>query len=442
MNSQNQFRKLKLVNYRPNFVRIPEEIDVRRKLRRRNANTKNTSSFDLRTIFYDIFIEPTENRILAIGPQWMNLKHHLLPLQLYIDGKKLNFKLVSIKTICLLTTEPIHNYTNSTVNLCFQFPEFKSYIQIDPREPAVNLNSTNNARLTVCTLQKDNPEQWVVDWINWYNRLHGVNRFVLYDNGSANLKNMIKAIKSLDLEATVVLVDWPFEYGVKPDKFAQRGAFNHCRLYFPVSSGYCINVDIDEYLVNESGQSLVQYIDFAFRFSNVGSVRLREHWIPLQISCFSTVGLLMRAFHHTFYRKGHGISRWGKTKYIYRYDKIVYNSVHVAGAGQQRVNNFVFPWYKHIYYAMSNHRKLIGCLIGLPRIPKKLFRVYYAPPSHLFYFHFRGLRNQPTKADNKHGVEEFDAAVHIEEPRIQMWCQRAGLLELKTIKNETGESCQ
>ena len=99
-----------------------------------------------------------------------------------------------------------------------------------------------------------------MDWINWYNRLHDVNRFVLYDNGSANLKNMIKAIKSLDLEVTVVLVDWPFEYGVKPYMLAQSGALNHCRLYFPVSSGYCINADIDEYLVNESGQSLAQYI--------------------------------------------------------------------------------------------------------------------------------------------------------------------------------------
>ena len=154
MNSRNQFGKLKLVNYRPNFVRIPKEIDVRRKSSRRNANSRNTSLFDFRTIFYDVFVEPTENRILAIGPPWMNLKHHLLPLQLYIDGKKLNFRLVSIKKICLLTTEPIRKYTNSTVNLCFQFPEFKSYIQIDPREPAVNLNSTNNARLTVCTLQK------------------------------------------------------------------------------------------------------------------------------------------------------------------------------------------------------------------------------------------------------------------------------------------------
>ena len=77
MNSQNQFGKLKLVSYQPNFIRIPEEIDVRRVLRRRNANSRNTSLFDLRTIFYDVFVEPTENRILAIGPPWMNLKHHL-----------------------------------------------------------------------------------------------------------------------------------------------------------------------------------------------------------------------------------------------------------------------------------------------------------------------------------------------------------------------------
>ena len=122
MNSQNQFGKLKLVSYRPNFIRIPEEIDVRRKLRRRNANSRNTSLFDLRTIFYDVFVEPMENRILAIGPPWMNLKHHLLPLQLYIDGKSLNFKIDSIKKICLLTTEPIRKYTNFNCNLVFPVP--------------------------------------------------------------------------------------------------------------------------------------------------------------------------------------------------------------------------------------------------------------------------------------------------------------------------------
>ena len=76
----------------------------------------------------------------------------------------------------------------------------------------------------------------------------------------------------------------------------------------------------------------------------------------------------------------------GKTKYIYRYDKIVYNSVHVAVASQQRVNNFVFPWYKHIYYAISNHRKagwmfnwitqntkkVVSCLL-CPAVPPVLF---------------------------------------------------------------------
>ena len=430
--------KINFLYYQPKPIRIPEGIRIRRKLSRRNtklSEIERSTLFDLRTVFYDVFFLPQENRILAIGPAWMNLNRHLLPLQLYLDNKKVEFQLTHIKKICLLMVETPGDNINSTIELRFQFPKFTSRIQLNTSEPADNPRSGRNERLTICTLQKDNPEQWIEDWIYWYKRLYGIGRFLLYDNGSSNRESLIERIKTLDADVTVILLDWPFEYGIKPDKLAQRGAFNHCRLHFPVANGYCINTDIDEYLVNETGQELLQYLDSVFESSNVGSVRMREHWIPLQQSRSRASSSPMRAFHYGFYRRDHGISPWGKTKYIYRYDRIIYNSVHVAVAGANKLENQIFPWRKYVNYAVSNFRQLIGWLIGLPRKPKKLLCIYYAPPSQLFYFHFRGLRLRPTKAD-KHGVEKFDASVHIEEPRIQQLCRKAGIMPHESVDNQ------
>ena len=40
--------------------------------------------------------------------------------------------------------------------------------------------------LTLATVQKDNELQWLDDWCAWHHRVHGVGRFVIYDNGSAD----------------------------------------------------------------------------------------------------------------------------------------------------------------------------------------------------------------------------------------------------------------
>jgi len=69
-----------------------------------------------------------------------------------------------------------------TVQLSFHFNLFEKVVEISQNHPPVRGNEEN--LLTLVTLQKDNPLQWIKDWIRWHNHMHGVGRLILYDNGS------------------------------------------------------------------------------------------------------------------------------------------------------------------------------------------------------------------------------------------------------------------
>ena len=138
-------------------------------------------------------------------------------------------------------------------------------------------------RLTLTTVQKDNPIEWVHDWLLWHHRAFGVQRLILYDNGSKNLDELVAQFSSKSFELEIVLVDWPFPHGAEPYKYCQLGSLNHCRLRFSVPKGYCINLDVDEYLV-ASENNLLNFLDSRLQYPAPGAIVLNEFLIPNIIS--------------------------------------------------------------------------------------------------------------------------------------------------------------
>ena len=417
--------------YTVSSIRIPEKLDITRNLRPRNANLSDNELkgrlFDRLTIFYDVFYHDSENKFIGIGPRLLNLKKILLPMQIWCNEKKLPFRLTEVKSICMIEIEASDDIQDSSTVLTFQFPVFSVDLEIDTTR-GVNLRLNDPSfRLTLCTLQQSNPIEWIEDWIKWHKRLHNVQRLILYDNGSPERQGLVQSLKELDVGMNIVLVDWPFEYGRSPDKFAQRGSMNHCRIRFAVQDGYCINTDLDEYLVNKSGQSLIQYLGSTFNDGQIGSIRMRESWIPRQRPRSDNIPGLTRVWHHSFRRRKQGIQPSGKTKYIYKYDQVKYNSVHIAITKFSKSQTFSFFWKDHFTYAISNDRLLTAKIVGLNNKPKRIFGIHYASPSQLFYYHLRGLRRTPTKADAAN-IEEFDPNLHEEEPDIYELSLKAGLI--------------
>ena len=417
--------------YVPNSIRIPNHLSIRRNLRgyrnSKRPEVERLTLFDRSTVFYDVVYLHDEKRIVALGPQWLNLKRHLLPLKIFINNQQIEFQLTEVEKICFLQSNPIGCIENSKVECVFQFPMFNVQFQIDPRNSKGISANASDERLSMTTLQKDNHVQWVEDWILWYYRLFGVKRLILYDNGSSNRDSLVERIRSLDVDMEVVFVDWPFEYGSTPDFYTQRGSLNHCRMGFAVRGGYCINVDIDEYLVFQGERTLLEYLDDVFQSSKVGSIRMREHLIPKQAPRSTDALAITRVFDHQFYRLDQGIRPRSRTKYIYQFDRIVYNCVHHAVTSGKESDEKTFSWRERVIFTISNHRKWIAVCIGLPRKSKIFLRTYFVSSSELFYFHFRGMRHLLTD-DNEPEVEEFDTESHREEPRINEWCRRAGIV--------------
>ena len=356
-------------------------------------------------------------------------------MRISCEDKALKFSLNEVKSLCLLEIEAPREIQDPTKLLKFEFPDFSVDLEIDTsRSIETRLNDLSH-RLTINNLQKDNHIEWIEDWIKWHSRLHNVQRLVLYDNGSANRQELERRLQELDVDMKIVLVGWPFEYGRSPDKFAQRGAMNHCRMRFAVEDGYCINADIDEYLVNKTGQPLLEYLDSTFAQESIGSIRMRESWIPRQYPRNENMSEIARIWDQSFHRHDQGIQPSGKTKYIYQFDRIKYNSVHIAISKLSGIDRLRFSWKDHLTYAISNNRFFTKKIVGLNGQPKEKFGIHYVPSTQLFYYHLRGLRKQPTKADDPK-IEEFDPTLHKEETEIYDWCQKAGLISLKSNETE------
>ena len=148
---------------------------------------------------------------------------------------------------------------NPNVDLQVDFPEFG--IDVRVRLPR---SVRPHAALTLATMNKDNEPQWLDDWCTWHHRVHGVGRFVFYDNGSADRDGVYTELARRVKGPEFIVVDWDYVYGPPLQhglKFAQTVALNHCRLFFGPYTDWCINLDVDEYLFNAGSQSLASYLD-------------------------------------------------------------------------------------------------------------------------------------------------------------------------------------
>lgn len=136
--------------------------------------------------------------------------------------------------------------------LLMQFKGFEQNI-------ALQLNPFANAevKLTLNTLQKDNPAEWITEWCNYYFYRHGVERVIIYNNCRLNQDSL----PSLSVNEKVELwyVEWPHNY---KQYFArcQTGALTHSYNWVGKSANYFLNFDIDEYLINDSGKPLLSYM--------------------------------------------------------------------------------------------------------------------------------------------------------------------------------------
>lgn len=259
--------------YQPNSLTIPEGMDLRRVNARPNKFIYKDYAedykrkYDNTTVFYDIF--KTESKIYLIGPPLLNLS--LILQECYAYDKNGKVTKVDIKTKVLERTQlswiDVSEESTEFEKLRFDFSVFqKLFLQENERFSFVNIGKDFNNILedtkAAMTHQLNNRLEWISDWAVYYQRIHGVDTVVIYDNNSTaySLQDIADSLKDIPGLSNVIVVKWNFKFGPQgnpwcgPDTpwdsdFCQIGSFQHMRYFFTLKSKGFISADIDELVI-------------------------------------------------------------------------------------------------------------------------------------------------------------------------------------------------
>ena len=425
--------------YKPNPIVNPEDSLVQKRFPHLyEILSREETKIDIATLFYDIFLDPSTNCLIGLGPAFLNLKKDLFPMSVICRGSKLKYELAEIKGVTFFRSETLNEISTSQFEVDFHFETFNQTVVIDPIFD-MNFRSNPGYRLALTTVQKDNPVEWVHDWLLWHHRAFGVQRLILYDNGSENLDELIAQLSSKSLELEIVLVDWPFPHGVEPYKYCQLGSLNHCRLRFPVPKGYCINLDVDEYLV-ASENNLLNFLDSRLQYPAPGAIVLNEFLIPNIISDNGSSPARASEFTHRnivpgFQGDHKYLNRFGRSKYIYSFENIGFNGKHSTDSLKCRLFAKRFSIVKKVLHLLKKALWESTKILLRFRISKPSIDAIYATESELCFFHFTGL-NTGWKLGPPKPVR-YDSTEHVLEPRI---AEIASLINDSQANLSTGEN--
>ncbi len=326
--------------------------------------------FDADTLFYDIFFDPTNRHLVAVGPPIGNLQ---IDLEIYVNGEPVKFDVIKKAASRVHLVRGKVNRIEKRNDILVKANGHQWQLSVPEN------NTGTGSKFTLCTLQKDNREHWIKDWIEHYRKI-GVDRVILYDNNSEKLP-----------EVDAIVIPCPYRFGLNKyvsiyggqmshASFLQRSMLTICS--YKYQSGHLLNFDIDELLQVKSLDKFKKrrLICFDCYFVETKSdKKLPENY----------------SFRHFVYRNAH--MRNGGYKYMVKMEALLYsNDAH----------------YPVLIKSLSAAIILIlqrPCLYLRARLAKKTARVpkidYLG--EHVFY-HYKAINT-----DWKEDRSSFDEATEV-----------------------------
>ena len=412
----------------PSGVVLPESLQLERTYPSYYAEQEDTLSMgfkpneaDKRTLLCDIFRSPDGRKLHAIGPEPRNLLEELWPLTITVDGAPLRHR-TRIKGVIgvpdprmrLLFLEaklPAHLAARDNLEANLQWRNFAATAVVNRPLPP-----SPKPLLTLTTLQKNNPLEWIRDWCLYNQRIHKVERIVLYDNGSDDFNALRAGLERLDGGPQVVLMRWNYPYGLTQFNYSQHSALNHCYLRFGNDTSHFINLDVDEYLVNLSGAPLAQHLERSLR-GRFATLLVPHYHVRNLPTAPPLDGGPLRA-HHFKHRRRKLMWHNAKTAFAPRHITYVHphlNNHRLPGLMRRLVDTRRWAW-RLVY---SHH---------LTRSPLWLWRTQrWAAPDELYFNHYLGL-NTGWQFEYPL-IKSPDSAIDEPDPVVPALLERAGLAE-------------
>jgi len=225
--------------------------------------------FDYDTLFYDLFRSPDGATIIGLGPPLLNCEVPLLQAAFLgaASDRPLAWRYEPPRT----HFQPSCRFVIDARELP---PEAPLDMELAGRRVQVPVRPSGAAdfagRRVLVTLSRDNPLDWIRDWVSFNIRVHGADAVLFYDNGSkaygpGALTRLFETIPGL-VQARVI--DWSFPYGpgtgprnIQDSFYCQPGALNHARWRYCAAARGVLNSDIDELVAIGEGASLFDRLE-------------------------------------------------------------------------------------------------------------------------------------------------------------------------------------
>lgn len=236
-------------------------------------------SYERRVLFYDVFWNADESRIIMHGPAPVDLAPYYRDMRIVArpSGKVVRAKGHHSILVQLYSVAAPAGTTHLDIIFAGQT------IRVAPGRSHTDLFRGENL---LFTLSKDNDLQWISDWVEFHVVHHGVTAVLVYDNGSARyspneLRRTICTVPGIRIAE---VVPTPFLYtredSVHPDNlfwahFLQPSVMvNMLRRYGSEANGI-MNADIDELIVPLANETAFE----TAASSRSGTVYFRDCWI-------------------------------------------------------------------------------------------------------------------------------------------------------------------
>jgi hypothetical protein len=234
-------------------------------------------AFDATTLYFDAFWHLDGRRIFLLGPALFNLA---------ADVQRAKITALPSGQACRFRTRSFDRHERTVV----EAPPRTTQLRLNAGFGTVMIEVGQNrselfaGRRVLLTLSKDNPIDWVLDWVRYHRDLHGADAILFYDNASASYSahTLQESLSRIAGIAVACVVQWPFKYGPQaqgPQRwdsdFCQNGALEHARWRYLAQARSVMNGDVDELVVAPDRNSAFE----AAERSASGLVRYQGAWV-------------------------------------------------------------------------------------------------------------------------------------------------------------------
>jgi hypothetical protein len=262
---------------RTNSVSLSDFTELRREATRPPAcrGENFDRDFDSTTLFYDA-VQTSPSQIALFAPPFLNLS----------DGvAATSFSHAS--NPCPVRTKRLDRHAQLWLDVPASCGPIQATGPLGKFEFSASPSESHLFRdcRVIFTMSKDNPIEWILDWVRFNRDTHGADAVLIYDNGSSayDSATLSAALRSVSGLRRSVVVEWPFKYGPQgtniwdhwDSDFCQLAAWEHARWRFLQDARSAMNSDIDELVLSRTGKSVFE----AAEQSWTGLVRYRGRWI-------------------------------------------------------------------------------------------------------------------------------------------------------------------